>query len=98
MPKYVYSNGRSQTQSSRWLHDASFMRLKKLELAYNFSKKILDKTFIDRLRIHISADNIWTSIKDDTLKNDPELGGITGTASFNTPLAKTIYFGLNVTF
>ena len=98
VPKYVYGNSRSNTQTSRWLHDASYMRLKKLELAYNFSDKILDKTFIDRLRLHVSADNIWTSIKDDTLKNDPELGGITGAASFNTPLAKTIYFGLNVSF
>jgi hypothetical protein len=74
------------------------VRLKKLELAYNFSNKLLEKTFIDRLRLHISGDNIWTSTKDDTLKNDPELGGITGASSFNTPLTKTVYFGLNVSF
>jgi TonB-linked SusC/RagA family outer membrane protein len=98
VPKYVYGNSRSRWDTSRWLHDASFVRLKKLELAYNFSNKLLEKTFIDRLRLHISGDNIWTSTKDDTLKNDPELGGITGASSFNTPLTKTVYFGLNVSF
>jgi len=98
IPKYVYGNSRSETRSSRWLHDGSYVRLKKLELAYNFSNNLLEKTFIDRLRLFISGDNIWTYIKDDTLSNDPEIGGITGAASFDAPLTKTIYFGLNISF
>ncbi len=98
VPKYVYGNSRSQTQSSRWLHDASYIRLKRLELAYNFSYELLEKTFIEKLRLYISADNIWTYVKDDTLNNDPEIGGITGYASFDAPLDKTIYFGLNISF
>lgn len=98
IPKYVYGNSRSETKSSRWLHDGSYIRLKKLELAYNFSNDLLDKTSINRLRLFISGDNIWTYIKDDTLSNDPEIGGITGSASFDAPLTKTIYFGLNISF
>ena len=98
VPKYVYGNTRSLNKSSRWLHDASYIRLKKLELAYNFPKKVLEKILIDRLRLYVSADNIWTYIKDDTLDNDPEIGGITGAASFDTPLTKIVYFGLNVSF
>jgi len=98
VPKYMYRNARSQTQSSRWLHDASYMRLKKLELAYDFSNKQLEKVLLSKLRLYVSADNLWTYIKDDTLKNDPEIGGITGSSSFNTPLSKTVYFGLTVSF
>lgn len=98
VPKYVWGNARSNTQSTRWLHDGSYVRLKRLELAYNFSKKLLEKTFIDQLRLSFSGDNLWTYVKDDTLSNDPEIGGITGAASFDTPLAKTIYFGLNMSF
>lgn len=98
VPKYVYLNSRSLNTSSRWLHDASFIRLKKVELSYNFPRKILEKTFIKSLRLYVSADNIWTYVKDDTLDNDPEIGGITGGASFNAPLAKTVYFGLNASF
>jgi TonB-linked SusC/RagA family outer membrane protein len=98
VPKYMYGNSRSETRSTRWLHDGSYIRLKKVELAYNFSNEIIEKTFIDRLRLFISADNLWTYIKDDTLDNDPEIGGITGAASFDAPLTKTIYFGLNMSF
>jgi len=98
VPKYIYSNTRSDNQTSRWLHDGSYVRLKRVELAYNFPNQILEKTFISALRVHVSADNIWTSIKDKTLTNDPEMGGITGNATFDTPLTKTIYFGLNVSF
>lgn len=98
VPKYVYGNSRSETRSSRWLHDASYLRLKRLELAYNFSYELLERTFIDKLRLYVSADNIWTYTKDDTLNNDPEIGGITGGASFDAPLNKTIYFGLNISF
>lgn len=98
VPKYVYLNTLSNGLTSRWLHDASYIRLKRVELAYNFPSAILQKTFISTLRLNVSADNIWTSVKDKTLTNDPEIGGITGAASFDTPLTKTIYFGLNVSF
>jgi len=98
VPKYVYANSLSSNQTSRWLHDGSYVRLKRVELAYTFSNKILENSFIDRIRVHVSGDNIWTSIKDDALMNDPEMAGITGTASFNNPITKTISFGFNVTF
>ena len=98
VPKYVYSNSQSSNQTSRWLHDGSYVRLKRVELAYTFSNQILKNTFIDRLRVHVSGDNLWTSIKDDTLMNDPEMGGITGASNLNNPISRTIYFGLNVTF
>lgn len=98
VPKYVYLNARSNNQTSRWLYDSSFIRLRRLELAYNFSNQMLENTFIRSLRLNISGDNLWTYVKDDRITNDPEIGGITGSASFDTPLIKTIYFGLNVSF
>lgn len=98
VPKYVYANSLTQRQSSRWLHDGSYIRLKRVELAYEFSKNMLEKTFMDRLSLSLSGDNLWTSIKDKTLKNDPEIGGITGASSFDVPISKTIYLGLNVSF
>ena len=98
VPKYVYLNTASSTTSTRWLHDASYVRLKKVELSYDFSNKLLDNMFITKLRLYTGADNLWTYIKDKTLQNDPEIGGITGSASFDAPLSTTVYFGLNVTF
>jgi TonB-linked SusC/RagA family outer membrane protein len=98
VPKYVYGNSRSEMRSSRWLHDGSYIRLKRIELSYNFPHRLMEKILVTDLRLFVSVDNIWTYQKDDTLQNDPEIGGITGSASFDTPLAKTIYFGFNLTF
>ncbi|MCF6241384.1 MAG: SusC/RagA family TonB-linked outer membrane protein [Bacteroidales bacterium] len=98
VPKYVYGNSLSEIRSTRWLHDGSYIRLKKIELSYSLSNKLLDKTFIDRLRIFVSGTNLWTYVKDESLSNDPEIGGITGYASFDTPPTKTIYFGINISF
>lgn len=47
--------------SSRWVEDGSYLRLKNLSLAYNFSHKLLVKTrFISAAKIYVSASNIWT--------------------------------------
>jgi hypothetical protein len=67
-------------------------------VAYDLPSEIFKNSFIRSLRVNVSGDNIWTFIKDKRLTNDPEMGGITGSASFNTPLIKTIYFGLNASF
>lgn len=98
VPKYVYLNTPSNDQSSRWLYDGSFVRLKRLELAYSFPNFILEKTFLGSLRLNLGADNLFTFVKDKRLTNDPEIGGITGAASFDTPLIKTFYLGLNASF
>lgn len=98
MPMYKFGNSFSNNYSSRWLHDGSYVRLKKLELAYSFPNNLLENTFISSMRLHVSGDNLWTYVKDDTLTNDPEIGGITGIASWDTPLSKTFYLGLNVSF
>tara|TARA_B110000503_G_scaffold68819_1_gene107454 strand:- start:5392 stop:8451 length:3060 start_codon:yes stop_codon:yes gene_type:complete len=98
VPMYKFGNSFSNNYSSRWLHDGSYVRLKKLELAYSFPNNLLENTFISSMRLHVSGDNLWTYVKDDTLTNDPEIGGITGIASWDTPLSKTFYLGLNVSF
>jgi hypothetical protein len=80
------------------LYDGSFVRLKRLELAYSFPNFILEKTFLGSLRLNLGADNLFTFVKDKRLTNDPEIGGITGAASFDNPLIKTFYLGLNASF
>ena len=98
VPKYVYLQTRPEALSTRWLRDGSYVRLKKVEVAYLFSSALLQKMAIDKLRVYVSADNFWTYVKDKNLDNDPELGGISGASGLDTPLAKTIYFGLNISF
>ncbi len=98
VPKYVYLNSASNNQSSRWLYDASFVRLRRVEVAYDLPNELFRNSFIRSLRVNVSGDNLWTFVKDTRITNDPEMGGITGSASFDTPLIKTVYFGLNASF
>jgi TonB-linked SusC/RagA family outer membrane protein len=79
--------------STFWLNNASFLRLKNVELAYNLPAALLGKTKMQSLRIYLSAFNLFTitKVKD----YDPE--GNSGSGQFY-PQQKIINAGVNVTF
>lgn len=80
--------GQAQT---KYLQDASYLRLKNLTVGYTFPKAISSKLRINRLRIYFSGENILdrSHIKGNL---DPEaLGGDV------YPFQKTYSFGLNLT-
>lgn len=70
VPSFEGSNQYEQFQSSRWLEDGSYLRLKNIALGYNFPKEILDKISISSLRLYVGAVNLFT-ITDYT-GYDPE--------------------------
>ena len=91
-PRSTYDNvtGNRVTQT-RYLQDASYLRLKNLTLGYTLPKSLLGKWKIDNIRVYISGQNLLTF---DHLFDiyDPE------TVSVSTyPLQKSISFGLNIT-
>lgn len=62
----------NHAQSSYWMRDASYLRLKNIELAYNFPIEALKIHFIQGMRIYLNANNVatWSKIKN----YDPENG------------------------
>lgn len=76
-----------------WLNDASFLRLKNIELGYNFSPEILSKIKMQSLRLYLNAFNLLTitKVKD----YDPE--GSSGSGQFY-PQQRIINIGVNVKF
>ena len=90
-------------QSSFWLKDASYIRLKNLQLGYNLPKNTLVKLRMSAVRIFVSGQNLLTF---SNLKvTDPEGPGDSGTG-FNGsssrgwfyPQQKVVAVGINVTF
>ena len=77
-------------QSTWWLRDASFIRLKNAEIGYRFSKNWLKKIGLETGRIYIMGNNIhvWDSIK----MWDPEIGN--ANEGMNYPLPSTYTVGL----
>jgi len=61
-------------QSDRWLEDGSYVRLRNLELAYNFSKKALGRLGFDNSRLFVSGQNLLTFTKYRGL--DPDITGV----------------------
>ncbi|WP_166336967.1 SusC/RagA family TonB-linked outer membrane protein [Sphingobacterium chungjuense] len=85
------------TFSSRWLQDASYIRLKQLTLSYNLPKSILGK--IQDVRVFAQGMNLWTITR--FTGEDPENTAISATnqSQMNVyPHPVTVTFGAAITF
>lgn len=80
--------------STRFIEDGSYLRLKNLQIGYTLSKRITDKFHCSRLRFYLTASNLLTITKYSGY--DPEVGS--GVDYGNYPQSRTFTFGLNATF
>ncbi|MBC8769943.1 TonB-dependent receptor [Arenibacter sp. BSSL-BM3] len=81
--------------SDYWLLDASYLRLKNIQLTYDFKPELLNKIGLNRLSIFCNAQNLltFTSLKDF----DPETE-LLGNDFFNYPSTKIYTLGFNLSF
>ena len=86
------SKANNYKDSDLWLRDASYVRLKNIELGYSFPKQIVKKMHLGTLRLSVSGYNLLTF--DDMGFCDPE-SNPDGQAY---PLIKVVNFGLKVGF
>ena len=93
----VLGSSKNQKTQTRYLQDASYMRLKNLQVGYTFPQTWTSKAGISKLRIYVSGENIWTITK---LKDvmDPESVGIGQQHGTTYPNSASYSFGLSVTF
>ncbi|WP_339750686.1 TonB-dependent receptor [Algoriphagus aquimarinus] len=87
--------------SDRFVEDGSYLRLKNVLLAYNFSLKNSDGKFLQSLRIYASGQNLLTFT--DYSWWDPEVNSKgsdnrLGIDHFSYPIPKSYTIGLNATF
>ncbi len=82
-----------QYNSTFWLNDASFFRLKNIELGYNLSDKWMSKMKLQNARVYVNAFNVFTVTKVQDY--DPE--GNSGSGQFY-PQQRIINMGVNVRF
>ena len=85
-------------ESSVWRRDASYIRLKSIELGYTFSNKALKKAGIGDLRVFSTIHNILTICDPFVKPFDPEkIEGLASTG-FTYPLTKSFNLGFNINF
>ena len=91
--------------STRFLKDGAFLRLNNMALGYSFNTKALgiDK-YIPALRLSVTGQNLFVITKyngyDPEVNTDRTINGISsyGIDYLSYPKAKSIIFGLNVSF
>ena len=84
-------------ESDLWIRDASYLRLKNVELGYTFRQNFIKSIGIQSVRLYVSGSNLitWT----DVIDLDPEAPSRNGNAEINTyPLQKVYNIGLNINF
>jgi TonB-linked SusC/RagA family outer membrane protein len=81
--------------SSFYVQDASYLRMKNLEIGYTIPARITQKFGVSRLRVYASGQNILTFTKMEDF--DPERAR-SGNTDNLAPLYKVYTFGLNVKF
>ncbi|WP_299324169.1 TonB-dependent receptor [uncultured Maribacter sp.] len=83
-------------QTSNWIIDRQYLRLKNVVIGYNFPEKVLEQLSLDKFRIYVSGQNLWTNSKLDDL--DPERNAFTNHFAATLPQAKVVTLGLNLNF
>lgn len=93
--------------NTRYMMDASYLRLKNLQVGYNLPQAWVSKIHLSKVSIYLSAENLftWSPMykwsKDINVSNigssDKDLSSSRGDA-FNYPMMRSYTIGLNVTF
>ena len=88
--------------SSVWIEDGSFVKLKNLSIGYTLPQSLLSRYSISKVRVYVSAQNLFVITKYTGL--DPEIGIQGGNATQNGvdngayPSSRFFTLGLNVSF
>ena len=82
--------------SSLFLYDASYLRLKNVEIGYNISPQLLRKFHVQQARIYVQGLNLLTFDKLGDVDIDPETKSGDGASWY--PIQKVFNFGIDITF
>lgn len=70
------ANGKNNIASTAFVHDASYFRCKNIQLGYTLPRSITQKFAVNKLKLYVSIDNLFTITKFPGL--DPEIGATVG--------------------
>ena len=85
-----------QTQSDRFLTDASFFNLRNLSLSYRFPKSLTEDIGLDNLAINLTGENLFFKSKRDGLNPQGSVFGLSQGNNF--AITRIVSLGLNLSF
>ena len=94
MPRVdVSDKGKNKERSDYWLRDASFLRIKNVNLNYNLPKTFIEKAGLKDMGVYFSVQNLWTFTDFPGQEVDSTVDPMTG-----VPQPRTYMLGLRATF
>ncbi len=97
---------KNHQKQSRYLQNASYIRLKNLQVGYTIPANIMGKIGMQSCRVFFSAENLWTGTKLSKLFDPETINGGNTDSEANQfiknggnayPLSRTYSFGLSLT-
>jgi TonB-linked SusC/RagA family outer membrane protein len=78
-----------------WITNVHYIRLKNLELGYNFSKELVRHMGLSALRVYVNGTNLFSLDNVKSFQIDPEISSANGLVY---PQQRLYNFGFNVSF
>lgn len=103
-PRLSYTSDLNKKVSTFWMADASYLRLKNVQLSWSFPKKALTAMKISGLTLFANATNVFTldnyyqGYDPETAYQGGSQGATTGSIGGIYPLVSTYTFGVEVKF
>ncbi len=97
-PQVILNNtSGSRANSTRYLHDGEFLRLRDVTIGYQLPEKLMSKIPLTSVSFYVKGTNLLTYVADKDLEHDPETSA-NGFILLNAPPLKTLIFGAYATF
>ena len=102
-PKLVMNGNKSSNSiSSRYLEDGSFLRIKNLKIGYELPPNFLKAAHIQNCKVYLSSDNLFTFTNFSGM--DPEVSlrtsdfTLAGLYNSNYPISRQVLVGIEIGF
>ncbi|MDD7885084.1 TonB-dependent receptor [Flavivirga sp. 57AJ16] len=102
IPRAVLGDKTNSDLSSRFIEDGSYLKIRTLTCSYDLSKKFLEKTFLTKLKLYVTGENLATFTNYSGY--DPEVNAfgssnlVQGVDYGTYPQIKNFILGLNASF
>jgi len=100
---YIASGGDLNVAQTRYLQNASYLRLKNLVIGYTLPRALTQKVRISNLRVYLSGQNLFETTKLDSsldpegLTKDPDASDYVGLGT-SYPVQRVYSFGVEIQF
>ena len=94
----LYYTNKNREIQTRYMQDASYVRLKNLQVGYTFPTKLINRIGLTNLRLYFAAENLCTFTKLAKVIDPESLETSSFKSGSSYPLSKTLSFGLSVDF